>query len=85
MLISEIKDNALRVLALDREAASRPEAEPYGDDLDHCFPWTNTEEGWDVWNAVNRGTITNIHTFQHYVRAIRTNQAHRDMTTTIEE
>ena len=56
MLISDIKDPALRELALERKSE-------YGGVsayLDQAFLWDKTEEGDSFWNSVNTGVIKHL-------------------------
>ena len=67
MKISEIKNKELRELAesrIDKELADL-RRKKYGlneneDELIYAFPWRETKEGFEFWNDVNEGTITEL-------------------------
>lgn len=54
MLISEIKDPALRELA-ERRRWTRP-----FDSLGMAFNWGETPEGWEFWSKVSTGVIKHL-------------------------
>jgi len=68
MKISEIKDEKLRELALQRREESNWKDLSYNDsyDLSWAFDWSKTPEGVDFWYKVNFGKITSLDNHPQY-------------------